>query len=210
MNAGTQSDFDKIAPYYDRLARLVYGKHIVHAQTHHLKSIPASSKIVILGGGTGWIISEVLKATHNCQIWYIEASRKMLQMATENCDNDQVRFIRGTENDLPVGITFDVIITGFYLDLFTDHSIAKVIQHISRSLHPQGRWLVTDFVINTYWHRVLCWCMYRFFRWYCTIDATRLPPWEDTMRQIGFRAEKERNFYLGFIKSVLYKQDHSF
>ncbi|HEY9047693.1 MAG TPA: class I SAM-dependent methyltransferase, partial [Ohtaekwangia sp.] len=69
--------FDSIAPVYDMLSRIVFGRSMVKSQRHFLKYIPAEASVLILGGGTGWIIQELFAVNNTCTIVYVEASQKM-------------------------------------------------------------------------------------------------------------------------------------
>ena len=72
--------FDLIAPYYDSLARLVFGDSIRHCQLEYLDKIPPGAQVLILGGGTGWLLGELMKINPSCRVWYLESSIKMLEM----------------------------------------------------------------------------------------------------------------------------------
>ena len=49
--------FDFIAPYYDKLASLVYGNAIKNSQHVFLDRIPKASRILVVGGGSGVFLS---------------------------------------------------------------------------------------------------------------------------------------------------------
>ena len=103
MNSTGFNGFDRLAPIYDPLARMIYGKSIVQAQTSFLSIIPPFSKVLILGGGTGWLLTELLRGHPTCEVWYIESSANMLSMTIKkNGHPGRVHFILGTEKDIPV------------------------------------------------------------------------------------------------------------
>ena len=54
-------DFNTVARPYDFISRLVFGDSLVEAQTSLLHYIPSNSQILIVGGGTGWILEEISK-----------------------------------------------------------------------------------------------------------------------------------------------------
>jgi ubiquinone/menaquinone biosynthesis C-methylase UbiE len=54
-------NFDFIAPYYDFLSKLIFGKRLRIAQTSLLSKIPRHQRILLVGGGTGWILPELLQ-----------------------------------------------------------------------------------------------------------------------------------------------------
>ena len=121
--------FDRVAGFYDRMMRAVFGKSIVRAQTYFLPLIaPKAKKILIIGGGTGWIIQEVLKVNPTVQIYFIEISPKMIQQAQKKIstkNKTQVKFIQGDENKIKAYAPYDVIISNFFLDLVLFWKIPK-------------------------------------------------------------------------------------
>lgn len=201
------TNFDKVATVYDRLARLVFGKSIYRAQILYLREIPPGASVLILGGGTGWLLAELLVINPHCQVVYIEASMKMLELTKQKIDEEAngVLFIHGTEETIPAGLTFDAVITHFYLDLFDRDSCAKVIRRIRRVSHTKSLWLVCDFLYTTWWQGVMLWAMYLFFDVISGLKVNTLPDWKKLIDKKGFVEIKSETFYKGFIGSTLYR-----
>lgn len=201
--------FDRIAPYYDSLARFVFGGSIRRCQLEHLNKIRQGAEILILGGGTGWILAELVKSNPTCRVWYIESSIKMIEIAKgrlKGLSNPGVFFIHGTEKNLRQlnDTYFDVVITNFYFDLFTSNSLKAAIEDIKKCIRPGSTLLVSDFVDRAWWQRFLLFLMYRFFRWTCAIEARNLPDWQRLLVEAGFAECSKTWFYRGFIKSSLH------
>lgn len=194
--------FDTIAPYYDTLARIIFGKSLAEAQVFFVDRLKPDSSILIVGGGTGWIIREVHARTENCSVWFVEKSQEMLRRARHFEGHGRTRFIHGTEADLPA-MQFDAVITNFYLDLYPPKTMVHNLYSIGRVLKPQGLWLVTDFVTCKPWHGVMLWVMYRFFRLVCGIEAGVLPDWEQALSDMGYEPVASRSFFGSFIKAVV-------
>lgn len=206
MNSNAFNGFDRLAPIYDPLARILYGKSIVQAQTCFLQLIPPFSKVLILGGGTGWLLAELLHLHPKCEVWYIESSVIMLSMAMKkNRGTSQVHFILGTEKDIPT-IGFDIVISHFFLDLFSPLTLQNVVHKISLASKPSALWMVADFVNQgKWWQRFLLKAMYLFFRRTCRIEAYTLPPWGAVLVQSGQTRVDRQIFYAGFIESAVYR-----
>ncbi|HEY5746393.1 MAG TPA: class I SAM-dependent methyltransferase [Chryseolinea sp.] len=208
MEQQSLKGFDRLAPVYDRFAHLVYGSAIREAQLFFLKAIPPTANVLILGGGTGWLLADLFEIHPECKVCYIEASSKMLAQAQQQLSpgkKDQVQFILGTEDSIPVTVPFDAVITAFYLDLFSPDTLRRIIDKINAVLTPVSVWLVADFIPpKVWWQKVLLKIMYIFFRRFCGIEARHLPPWEQAMVAGKWRAEGEKLFFHGFIKSVRY------
>lgn len=198
-------NFDRLAGYYDSLARFVFGQEKVASQTHFLARIPPGASVLILGGGTGWILDELFARTIRCEVWYIDASEKMLEKARGRGRRGAVHFIHGSWEDVPAQ-KFDVVVTNYFLDLFSDQTLEDIVAVVGSRLDEEGIWLVTDFTDDKKWHRVMLRVMYWFFGVVCRIEASALPAWEEAMLRSGFRQAESRRGFRGFMKSVLFKR----
>jgi tRNA (cmo5U34)-methyltransferase len=205
---GGLNGFDHIAGLYDTLARIVFGKRIVQSQRYFLEDIADGSKVLILGGGTGWLLAELLSRNPNAEVWYIEASQRMIALSREKVnDKGNVHFIHGTEQDIPAEISVDFVITNFYFDLFSNEALKKIVPEIATRMKENARWIATDFVYEgTWWQSALLQAMYWFFRTVDAIESTRLPAWQEALRQAGWVPLKKKFFFRGFIKAALYKR----
>jgi ubiquinone/menaquinone biosynthesis C-methylase UbiE len=202
--------FNWIAPHYDAISRLVFGKAIFHSQLWALKSLPPGSAILVLGGGSGEILPALVRMNPSCTVWFVEASSKMLSLAGAVLTAEKkknITFIHGTEKAIPPHLAFDVVITNFLLDLFPDAEAGILCRELIQKIDPQGLWFVTDFSDDgKWWQRILLWTMYRFFVVTCKIRAVRLPAWEDHLRSVGLIERESKRFYGGFIKSIVYQR----
>jgi tRNA (cmo5U34)-methyltransferase len=198
--------FDKIAPLYDAMVKLVYGRSIYNSQINFLSELPPKGNVLILGGGTGWILDEIFRIAPAVTIWYIEASEVMLRKSKERVkDILHIHFIHGTEKNLPEGISYDAIITNFYLDLFPVSKVTEVVRLIISTMKVKGVWLAADFTNqNKWWQKILLAAMYKFFKVVCDLEAKTLPPWDVIMLENGLKEKKSKRFYSGFIKTAAY------
>ena len=201
----TLNGFDAIAPFYDLLVKLVFGRAHMKSQKTFLNEVPETSTVLILGGGTGDILVELLLVKPHCKIYYVEASEKMISLTKMKIKNqNSICFIHGTQENIPDQI-FDVVITNFYLDLFTHNTLLSVIRNINKSLPIDSQWFITDFTDGgKFWQRVLLKIMYRFFQVLCKIETDHLPVWKDALQQSGFKKKQTFFFFHGFIESEQY------
>jgi ubiquinone/menaquinone biosynthesis C-methylase UbiE len=202
--------FNRIAPYYDFLKRVVFGRAIADSQAAFLGNVRQGSKLLIIGGGSGEmlpVLKKIVTASSGFAIWYVEASSEMITLAAKRESPANINFIHGTEEALPEKVMFDVVITNFFLDLFPYDKGTEICGKIGRRIYPGGLWLVSDFVNEgKWWQRALLWIMYRFFAITCKIEATGLPAWESQLLAVGMKDEIHKSFYGGFIKSALYEK----
>jgi tRNA (cmo5U34)-methyltransferase len=200
-----KNNFDSVSPYYDRLVRLVFGRSMMHAQSFFLNRIPTGSSVLVLGGGTGLWLNELLKADPGCKIVYIDSSAKMIDRAKKITNNStRIDFRLGNEGSIYAVDHFYVVVVYCYLDLFTDNLLREVITKIRNATTKESRWIVVDFVSTSWWHKVMLFIMYNFFRITTGLVNHKLPEWEQTLKENHLHQVEEKLFYHGFIKSAVF------
>ena len=132
----TNAGFDFLAPVYDWIARLVFGKAITDSQTFFLNRIPQQADVLILGGGTGWLLEKISEQNKSCRIVYVDLSQQMIEKSKLRTTKDEVSFVQGTISDVPMDAKFDVVITNFYLDLFSDRKLELILEQIGIHVKP--------------------------------------------------------------------------
>jgi tRNA (cmo5U34)-methyltransferase len=209
MNTPQLGGFDAIAPIYDTLATMVFGRSIRNSQLFYLNEIPKGGRVLILGGGTGWLLADILRSNPGCEIWYVEASSRMIDITRSSIDKipqARVHFIHGTQAQLPLHLMVDVVIANFYFDLFSMSSLEPLLKQLHSIILPNGRLLVADFVKNNlWWQSALLSAMYVFFRGICKIEASNLPDWQRLLVNYKFEHKCSSGFYGNFIRSVVYE-----
>lgn len=196
--------FDRIAPVYQLLTRIIFGNVLQRAQLHFIARIRSTDTILILGGGDGTFLKALLAIHPNLHIDYIDISPRMIALAQrKTVPSANVNFIVGTEQDIP-NTSYSVVITNFYLDLFSDKKLKSIIEKIKGHLHPHARWLATDFVSEKWWHKLMLWVMYRFFNVTTGIEARQLPDWQQHLARAIGGNPIQRKFYQGFITTAVF------
>ncbi|WP_192823430.1 class I SAM-dependent methyltransferase [Rufibacter sp. LB8] len=211
-------NFDAIAPVYDALAQLVFGKAQRRAQASFLNLIPAGASVLILGGGSGWILQELFTKGKPGHVLYLEPSGKMLAQAKENLKatgfTSLVEFRKGTEQHLTPEEKFDVVLTPFVLDLFTEPEVKIMVQNLDEALLPGGLWVHTDFHLfsssrlKKAWQQPLLWAMYRFFRRVSGISASTLTESNPYFEELTYQMRQEALFYGSFIKTQVWQKSN--
>lgn len=205
MSKSLATGFNRLAPIYDALARVAIGKGIRTSQLHFLNHLRERRKLLILGGGTGWILPYIIKSNPTIQIDYVDISHRMIEQARSNVSADfQVRFIVGTEENIP-DKNYDCVITNFYLDLFDDANLGHAVFCIKNSILPNAIWVATDFIDEIPWHRRVLAIMYWFFRVTTGLRTKKLPLWEKELRKAGGTQLEMAKYSRSFIKSVVFR-----
>jgi ubiquinone/menaquinone biosynthesis C-methylase UbiE len=203
------ANYNNAAWFYDRLSRVVYGKALIEAQVYLLQYIQPGTNILIVGGGTGWILERIaLIHPSGLQITYVEVSDQMMLLSRKrNTGNNQITYINDaieSVNGLP---DFDVIITPFLFDNFTPKKLEAVFAHMHPLLKNTGLWLNTDFQLTgKWWQSILLKSMLLFFKVVCGVESTQLPDYEKQFEQHDYKAEDSKAFFGEFIMSKVYKK----
>lgn len=208
MKDHTVNDFNGIASVYDALASVVFGKNLIKSQHHFLHVIPDDATVLIVGGGSGELLQTLLQQKPQCRVVYVDASERMIKLARQRVHNAaRVTFLCGTESvEMPVP-AFTVVITNFYLDLFAQQSLQRIITRLRSLLVPGALWFVTDFVKPTkLWQKLLLKSMYLFFRIVSNIEASRISDWQGMLGTAGLSYQAEKTFYHGMIKSMVFRE----
>jgi len=211
------SNFDYIAPFYDRLVQLVFGEELLRIQKRFLSDIPKTSHILIVGGGTGQILIEVLKKVPNAKVCYLEASEKMINYSLERLKTErpsamnQVLFRHSINLPMLPTASFDVIITPFVLDLFEKQTLEGVFKKLDQALSNKGIWIWTDFVIPQGKFKWPAWMliqsMYLFFRIVAGISAKKLPDIHSLFRTHQYRLLHREIALKGIVESRVYRRN---
>ncbi len=202
------ANYNNSAWFYDRLSRLVYGRALINAQVYLLGFIPPKSKILIAGGGTGWILEELTK-THpsGLDITYVEISANMTKLSRKRqTGQNTVAFVNDAVENVKLPACFDVVITPFLFDNFVDETVDHVFKHLHNLLKPEGLWLNADFQLTgRWWQNVLLRSMFIFFRLLCGIEASRLPAIEKRFSTARYSVIEDKTFFGDFIVARVYR-----
>jgi ubiquinone/menaquinone biosynthesis C-methylase UbiE len=203
------ANYHNSAWFYDRLARFVYGKALVNAQVYLLKHIPANSTILIVGGGTGWVLEELTKIhPSGLIIIYVEVAPSMMAQSQKRyTGSNEITFINDAVENIDLPPDFNVVITPFLLDNFTEVNLNKIFIHIHKALKKEGLWLNASFQLKgKWWHWILLKAMFAFFKVMCGIEALKLPPVNDLFVRNNYWTLHKKEFYGHFIGSKVYRK----
>lgn len=211
MNKG----YDNAAFFYDLLSRLVFGNKLQQAQSAFLHLIPQDARILIVGGGSGWILEEIARIhpNNNLSITYVEASPKMTALAQRRIKDvahfqsvpHLINFITAPIEEVALKDDYDVIITAFFFDNFNDYAAGAIAGKLTQHLVPDGVLIYTDFANRTSAkYKLLLKAMYLFFGLICGVGTNALPDMFRIFDKRGFVPLYGSDFMNGFIESRVY------
>ncbi|RDC54919.1 class I SAM-dependent methyltransferase [Pedobacter chinensis] len=206
------NNYDKIAKHYDFLSRLVFFKSQVNAQINQLKYIPSNSSVLIVGGGTGWILEEIAKVhSSGLNIVYVELSEKMVALSkNRDFQENNVEFVNLSIEDYQTTQSFDIILTPFLFDNFSEERAGHVFRKLNHYLKEKGLWFLVDFSLNNihgkWWKSIMLKLMYWFFKLIGIVEARQLIDMHPYFEAIKYQTIEKRFYYKNFIAASIYKK----
>ena len=203
------ANYHNSAWFYDRLARLVYGRALINTQLYLLHYIEPGSNVLIVGGGTGWILEELAKIhPSGLRITYVEVAEAMMALSQKReTGSNRVVYINNAVENVDLAPDFDVVITPFLFDNFTEQTFQTVFTHIHHLLKPDGLWLNADFQLTgKWWQQLLLKSMFIFFKAICGIEARKLPGIESYFAANNYQVISEKTFFGDFIMAKVYRK----
>jgi len=204
--------FDRVAWCYDTLAGLVFGPALKRAQRAALVGLPGGAPhVLILGGGTGWVLLEVLRQRPQATVLYLEASPRMLARARARLAREypaamtQVEFRHGTQAAIGPAESFEVVITFFVLDCIATAELPEALAQLRAAQQPGAPWLLADFrYARRGWRWVLLKLMYTFFRFTTGLRARELVDLPAALAQLGLRPTHQRFFFGRAMEAIVF------
>ncbi len=182
------------------------------AQVELLGYVAAGSRMLIVGGGTGWILEEIAdRYPAGLRITYVESSGEMMRLARRRrVGASVVSFVELPIEEFVTDERYDCILTGFLFDNFSAGMAARVIRWLCPLLEAEGCWLFADFYYrrreSRFWQGLMLRVMYFSARLICKVDARELPDMDGLFAQAGFAPVRVCWYYRGFIKAVAYRR----
>ncbi len=215
LSARTARGFDLLAPVYDALAELASAGRIHRSQSTLLPLLPRTPRALVVGGGTGRFLVELLRTGGVDRAVSLDVSEAMTRrtaarlarLGPELATRAELR-VGGLER-LGTGERFDLVATHCFLDLFEDVELADVVDRLEAALDPGGLWLFSDFAVDgaglpAGLRRTLVAGLYGFFRVTAGISARRLPDFERAFARHGLVELAQARLAGGVLRAALY------
>jgi ubiquinone/menaquinone biosynthesis C-methylase UbiE len=204
--------FDRLAPVYRALERVLAGDKLQRCRLAHLPKTRDARKALLLGEGHGRFIIPLLQANPAVQITCIDASAAMLAqtkraMTHAGLDPARVEFVCTDIFDWhPAAHGFDLVSTNFFLDCFRTDQLAMLVPRLASLVTPDARWMIADFCSPAHGlaklrAQAILWSMYRFFRVVTRLPATQLADYTGPLQQQGFKLTARETFDWGLLRA---------
>ena len=212
------NDFNFIAPFYDQLTSIVFGDRLLKAQSFFIRQELQPNSVLIIGGGTGKILTPCLELTSKPTIHFIESSKNMLEQArlyahlNHSSQLEQLTFEIGDIQRLRSAKKYDLIILPFVLDLFNDQEILNILNALKKNLTSESKVLFTDFFSDSKaskFSAFLIAIMYQFFSVFAQVRNQKLPDFNSCFVISGYVLKQEQHFLNGMVRSFIYDMPQS-
>jgi ubiquinone/menaquinone biosynthesis C-methylase UbiE len=209
--------FDAVAPWYRTLETIAFGNALQRARIACLGEISSPRRALIVGEGNGRFLRELLTRHAAIQVDCIDASERMLGLAQQwiGHETSRVNFLRRDISSwTPTGGQYDLIVTHFFLDCFSEDRLREVVAKLSRAATANAAWLLADFRVPAQAFARLharAWLatMYSFFRAVARIDARKLVDPSPFLRAEGFSLVQQHLSRHGMLKSELWRRRYN-
>ena len=215
-------NFDRLAPHYRWMERILAGEILQRARTRWLDALSDRSHLLIIGEGAGRALEVICERFPALHVTVVEASAQMIAAAKAHLEQREFPLEKITWVHADVRIWLadrpvepgncDAVLTPFVLDCFAPDDVRTVIAGIAASTARNCTWLLSDFRLpEGGWRRsrgrVVHALMYGFFRVATKLEARRVTPPDDALRAGGFALAERRLFNAGLIHSDLWRRE---
>jgi ubiquinone/menaquinone biosynthesis C-methylase UbiE len=208
---------DRIAAAYQSLEYASFGKQLERRRFAYLRETANSQSALICGGGDGRFLARLLHFNHRVQVDFVDLSPKMIQIADNRVSGMGHRFrrrVRFYPGDIrffqPQSNGYDLIVTHFFLDCFSDAEMEPVVSSLAALARPEAQWLLSEFsevegFIGRFWTVPIIRALYAGFHLATGLRAIRLPNFKPQLQAHGFRCQLEQKALGGLLCSSLWR-----
>ncbi len=200
---------DRIARWYQFLEYLAFGRALQRRRVEYLELVGDARSILILGDGDGRFTAEYVTRNPAALVESVDLSKRMLELAAARVAHYKVRFRLGDARTIELEGKYDLVVTHFFLDCFTEEELGDLMARVSNCCVPDARWLVSEFRLpdNGFRRlaaRALIRVMYFFFWAITGLEVTRLPDYSPLLTLNGFRIASRHVATGGLLVSELW------
>jgi ubiquinone/menaquinone biosynthesis C-methylase UbiE len=207
---------DRIAPYYEILERLTFGRFLERSRFAFLAEAAAAQRALLCGDGDGRFLAALLRSNTRVLVDFVDFSDGMIALARRRVANmggtflERVNFFACDVRDFkPTRNGYDLIATHFFLDCFSEAEIARVVARLAGWGAPGAQWIVSDFreaetSLGRIWTRAVIRGLYAAFRWTTNLRVTRLPNYAAALAGRNLCLRKREVRFAGLLCSSLW------
>ena len=213
-----QRGFDFLSPMYNKISQAFFGKSLINSQKYFIPNLKKAKSVLILGGGTGEILADLMKFQISEYYYYLDISQGMIDRSEKLISEkfieniNQVRFDCGSYQNISVHPPFDLVITPYFLDCFKEKEVENVINLLHSKLADGGEWLFVDFNVSnkSFISKISSYLiikfLYLFFNVLCRINVYQLPNFSKYFSEQKLEVISEKYFLQEMLVGRIYKK----
>lgn len=198
--------YNKIAPYYSLIEKIIFGNKLNQARTNLLSELPKGIGLV-LGGGRGFVSNQLQNLGQT--IKHVDASIQMVELSKKKNSNidyicdDAFIFLARTSKK------YDFICLPFFIDLFLQEEQVELLKLCAQKMHPHAKLWIADFQIPNTWFlklraQVYIKIMLLFFKYSTGLSINKLADWQ-SQTKFNFILEQHKISCGALISTNLYR-----
>jgi len=208
-------NFDLIARPYRTLEHITLGRALERTRLHYLPTAAHSTNVLVLGDGDGRFLAFLLAANPNLRATAIDTSAAMLRLLRQRCEatipdaDKRLRIVQSDALTFAPAESYDLIVTHFFLDCFSQLDLDSLISRLAPSLAPKGLWLLSDFHIPAgrlaVPARIFVRGLYLIFRILTGLRVTQLPDHASPLTRAGLSRIASHSYLGGILTTELWQ-----
>jgi len=214
--AHSPPNFDPIARAYRWLEYLSFGPYLERCRFHYLDELRDCRRALVLGDGDGRFTARLLAANSEITVDAIDSSAAMLELLTQRVarlgpsTRDRLQTLQTNALDFkPEGEPYDLVVTHFFLDCFSEREVDAMIERITPQLTPDAVWLVSEFAISErlltgYLSRTAVGILYWVFGLVTGLKVRSVPDYGKLLERAGFQLRQHKNHIGGLLRSEMW------
>jgi len=217
----TSPDFDRIARPYRWLEYLSFGPMLERCRFYRLPQLADARRALVLGDGDGRFLARLLQANPHIEVDVVDLSQTMVQLLLGRVAKtgglnrfsiycvDAREFVDFVFDGTYKDVTYDLVVTHFFLDCFTTEELSAMSARIRPHLTPDARWIVSEFAIPSgavsLPARLVVRTLYTAFGLLTGLKTRRLPDHQAALTGAGFALKDRRKWLKGLLVSELWE-----
>ena len=215
----TRSGFDRLARAYRWMEYFIFGSYLQKCRVFRLDETTSCRRALIYGDGDGRFLSELVRRFPQIEVTAVDASREMLHQAAHRLPSGaHVRLIQADAlecnvEDLP-GSPFDLIVTHFFLDCFSEAEIASLLSHLNAAAAEHALWVVSEFAVPRrnparLAGKLIIRALYLGFGLLTGLRTRQLPDYGRVLQEMGWMLEDRREWLSDLLVSECWRREIS-
>ncbi|HSH65134.1 MAG TPA: methyltransferase [Bacteroidia bacterium] len=216
-----QKGFDFLCPFYDVLTTAFFGVSLITSQTYFIPQLKKKQAALILGGGTGTLLLELLRKDIAEKYYYLDISKNMIRKTQKKVLKQfpeqfhKIIFECGSYENCESFQPVDLIVTPYILDCFSQQETRQIMKMLHGKLKQNGQWLFIDFnttgqsnlvaLVSRWIIRIL----YLFFNLVCNIQVKKLPDFSTCFSELNLLVTHEKYFMRKMLVGRIYEMRES-